>query len=153
MTDGGASLAGRVVVTGDDAVARAVAHDGATVVLVGTDAAALGTLAAEVRDLGGRAAVLVGDLADPVTGDATRATLAELLAELFSDNEPASQTRNYSGVATQVRWWGGAETKMTAGSRRWAKRRRVRMSATPVTRMSAALVSAAAASHGSDVAT
>ncbi|HEX5587763.1 MAG TPA: hypothetical protein VFZ17_10670 [Acidimicrobiia bacterium] len=77
------SLAGRVVVTGDDDVARAVARDGATVVVVGRDADALGALAAEVGELGGRAVVLVGDLADPVTGDTTRAVLAELLHELF----------------------------------------------------------------------
>jgi NADP-dependent 3-hydroxy acid dehydrogenase YdfG len=74
------SLVGRVVVTGDAEVARAVAVDGATVVLVGTDAAALGALVHAVQSLGGRAAVLVGDLTDP----ATRATLAELLAELFA---------------------------------------------------------------------
>ena len=72
-------LAGRVVVTGDANVARAVAVDGATVVLVGTDAAALGGVVDQVQALGGRAAVLVGDLTDPVT----RATLSELLAELF----------------------------------------------------------------------
>ena len=77
------NLAGRVVVTGEADVARAVAREGATVVLVGTDADALGLLATEVADLGGRAVVLVGDLADPVTGDTTRATLAELLHELF----------------------------------------------------------------------
>ena len=79
------SLAGRVVVTGDAEVARAVARDGATVVLVGSDATALGVVASEVVQLGGRAAVLVGDLTDPVTGDTTRATLAELLHELFPD--------------------------------------------------------------------
>ena len=78
------SLAGRVVVTGDGDVARAVGRDGATVVLVGTDAAGLGAVAAEVAELGGRATVLVGDLADPVTGATTRATLAELLHELFA---------------------------------------------------------------------
>ena len=72
-------LAGRVVVTGDANVAHAVAVDGATVVLVGTDAAALGGVVDQVQALGGRAAVLVGDLTDPVT----RATLSELLAELF----------------------------------------------------------------------
>jgi NAD(P)-dependent dehydrogenase (short-subunit alcohol dehydrogenase family) len=76
-------LTGRVVVTGDADVARAVAGDGAIVVLLGTDATALGAVAAEVAELGGRVAVLVGDLADPVTGATTRATLAELLHELF----------------------------------------------------------------------
>ncbi len=83
-------LAGRVVITGDADVARAVASDGATVVLVNTDAAALGALVDEVQALGGRAAVLVGDLTDP----ATRATLSELLAELFSD--PTSQQTGVS---------------------------------------------------------
>jgi NADP-dependent 3-hydroxy acid dehydrogenase YdfG len=78
------SLAGRVVVTGDAGIARAVAGEGATVVLVGTDAEALGALGAEVAELGGRAVVLVGDLADPVAGATTRATLAELLHELFA---------------------------------------------------------------------
>jgi NAD(P)-dependent dehydrogenase (short-subunit alcohol dehydrogenase family) len=72
-------LAGRVVVTGDADVARAVAVDGAIVVLVGVDGAALGTLVDELQSLGGRATVLVGDLTDP----ATRVTLSELLAELF----------------------------------------------------------------------
>ncbi|MFI5046865.1 MAG: hypothetical protein ACHQIG_07350 [Acidimicrobiia bacterium] len=85
MTDDDGRLSGRVVVTTDHAVARAVARDGATVVLVGTDAAGLGALASEVRALGGRAVLVVGDTADPVTGDATRATLTELLAELFPD--------------------------------------------------------------------
>lgn len=80
----GAPLAGRVVVTGDAAVARAVATDGATVVLIGPDAAALGALAAEVVQLGGRAAVLVGDPADPVSGESTRAALTELLHEVFT---------------------------------------------------------------------
>ena len=79
----GAPLAGRVVVTGDAAVARAVAPDGATVVLVGADGASLGRIAREVEELGGRAAVLVGDLTDPVTGDAVRTALAELLREVF----------------------------------------------------------------------
>ncbi|MET0627898.1 MAG: hypothetical protein ABW033_05525 [Acidimicrobiia bacterium] len=79
----GPGLEGRVVVTGDADVARAVAGEGATVVLVGTDADALGVLATEVAELGGRAVALVGDLGDPVTGDTTRATLAELLHELF----------------------------------------------------------------------
>jgi NADP-dependent 3-hydroxy acid dehydrogenase YdfG len=72
-------LAGRVVITGDAQVARAVAVDGATVVLVGTDATALGALVAEVQELGGRAAVVLGELTD----DATRATLAEMVTELF----------------------------------------------------------------------
>ncbi|MET0920111.1 MAG: hypothetical protein ABWY77_02800 [Acidimicrobiia bacterium] len=75
MTD----LAGRVVITADADVARAVAPEGATVVLVGADASAFGALVDEVRQLGGRAAVLVGDLTD----EATRTTLTELLHELF----------------------------------------------------------------------
>src|SRR3954453_7621228 len=45
------------------------------------------------------------------------------------------------------------QVNSTTGSRRWAKRRRVRMTARPVTRMRRALVTAAAASHPSDVAT
>jgi len=86
------SLHGRVVVTGDAAIARAVARDGATVVLVGADARSLGALAAEVGNLGGRAAILVGDLADEATGATTRATLAELLHELFPA-EPSTNLR------------------------------------------------------------
>lgn len=79
----GARLAGRVVVTGEATLARAAASEGATVVLVGADAARLGALAAEVRELGGRAVLVVGDLTDPVEADRTRATLAACLNELF----------------------------------------------------------------------
>jgi len=88
------SLRGRVVVTTDPGVARAVARDGATVVIVGPDAAALGVLAGEIAALGGRAAIVVGTLDDDDMSEsdadraarptrATRAALAELLDELF----------------------------------------------------------------------
>lgn len=85
-------LAGRVVVVDIGAavrtslrgsrvadVALAVAADGATVVVAGTDAEAAGALAAQVEAAGGRAAVFTGDPAR----DADRAALGELLAELF----------------------------------------------------------------------
>ena len=85
------SLRGRVVVTTEAGVARAVARDGATVVIVGPDAAALGVLADEIAALGGRAAIVVGTLDDDDVPEsdadraarATRAALAELLDELF----------------------------------------------------------------------
>jgi len=59
-------------------VARALASEGAAVVIVG-DAAAAGALAGEVEEAGGRASVFAGD----VTRDDDRAALAEMLAELF----------------------------------------------------------------------
>jgi hypothetical protein len=49
------------------------------VVLVGSDAEALGTVARELEDAGRRAAVFVGDVTDP----AGRAALQEMLDELF----------------------------------------------------------------------
>lgn len=83
-------LAGRVVVvagadtaTGAD-TARMLAADGAALVLVGSDAEALGALAAELRDAGAgvRFAVFVGD---PGASDDDRAALAEMVGELFAD--------------------------------------------------------------------
>jgi hypothetical protein len=82
------SLAGRVVVVDVAArdAARALGADGAAVVVVGVDAGGVGTLVRELTDAGGRAVALVGSLGD----DADRATLAELVAELFDlPAEPA----------------------------------------------------------------
>jgi len=59
---------------GSVALARALGSAGVTVVLSGSDAAALGALVPEVEDAGGRAAVFVGT--DP-------AVRAELIAEMF----------------------------------------------------------------------
>ena len=80
------ALTGRVVVIGaSDPTARdaalAVAAEGATVVLVGSDDAAgvAGAVARQVMDAGGRAAVFAGSLTDPDG----RAALAEMLAELY----------------------------------------------------------------------
>jgi hypothetical protein len=53
----------------------------AVVVLVGTDAAALGTVAQEIEASGRRAAVFVGD----VTTAEGRAALHEMLGELFPE--------------------------------------------------------------------
>jgi NAD(P)-dependent dehydrogenase (short-subunit alcohol dehydrogenase family) len=75
-------LAGRVVVvTGDDTAgsARALAAEGAAVVLAGSDGAALGALAREITGAGGRVAVFVGD---PEAPDG-RAALCEMVDELF----------------------------------------------------------------------
>jgi NAD(P)-dependent dehydrogenase (short-subunit alcohol dehydrogenase family) len=75
-------LAGRVVVVvgPSRSVARALAGDGATVVLVGSDATELGEIARTVDDAGARSAVFVGDPDEP----ADRSALAELLAEVFA---------------------------------------------------------------------
>jgi NAD(P)-dependent dehydrogenase (short-subunit alcohol dehydrogenase family) len=74
-------LVGRAVVVDPRAtdVALAMARYGATVVIAGPDADAAGTLAEQVEAVGGRAAVLTGDL----TRDGDRAALTELLSELF----------------------------------------------------------------------
>lgn len=61
--------------------ARAAASEGASVVIVGPDGGAAGTLAAEIESAGGRVAVLVGDLA----AETVRAALGALLDELFSE--------------------------------------------------------------------
>lgn len=81
-------LAGRVVVVTDADSdrgarhARALAQDGAALVLAGADTGALGVLASELaQGHGARVAVFAGDTDDY----AGRAALAELLAELFSD--------------------------------------------------------------------
>jgi 3-oxoacyl-[acyl-carrier protein] reductase len=77
-------LAGRVVVViGADAAgpARALAAEGAAVVLAGADSAALGALAGEIAAAGGRAVVFAGDSQD-VDG---RAALCEMVDELFPD--------------------------------------------------------------------
>lgn len=72
---------GRVVVVAADApgAARALAEEGAAVVIVGTGAAA-GDLAAEIERAGGRVAVFAGDPA----ADPDRAALAEMVDELFA---------------------------------------------------------------------
>lgn len=54
------------------------------VVLVGTDAAALGDAARDLESADTRAAVFVGDVTDP----ATRAALQEFVAELFPVEHP-----------------------------------------------------------------
>lgn len=80
-----ARLTGRVVVVAradtpsGAEVARALTDDGAAVVLVGDDGAALGRLAASLIAEGARGAIFVGD----PRGSAERAALAELVAELF----------------------------------------------------------------------
>lgn len=61
------------------ALARAVAGDGAAVVVCGTDEVALGTLVAELYALGARVAMFVGD---PTGGD-DRLALTEMVGELF----------------------------------------------------------------------
>lgn len=73
-------LAGRVVVVAAEAgdVARALASEGAAVVIVG-DAPVAGAVAGEIEQAGGRASAFAGD----VTRDDDRAALAEMLAELF----------------------------------------------------------------------
>lgn len=73
-------LSGRVIVVASDATAaaRILASEGAAVVLVGTDPGA-GETAAEIEQVGGRAAVFTGDLH---VGD-DRAALAEMVEELF----------------------------------------------------------------------
>jgi hypothetical protein len=55
------------------------AHPERVVVLVGTDAAALGEVARDLESADTRAAVFVGDVTDP----AGRAALQEFVAELF----------------------------------------------------------------------
>jgi len=59
--------------------AVALAARGATVVVVGAEAGAVGSLVREVATTGARAAAFVGD---PST-DADAAALSEMLAELF----------------------------------------------------------------------
>jgi NAD(P)-dependent dehydrogenase (short-subunit alcohol dehydrogenase family) len=68
-----------VVAEGAAAAARALAREGATVVLVGADAGPLGKLAADIEHAGGRAAVFVGDPAS----DGAPGALAEMVDELF----------------------------------------------------------------------
>jgi hypothetical protein len=54
------------------------------VILVGTDAAALGEVARGLESAGTRAAVFVGDVTEP----AGRAALQEFVDELFPSREP-----------------------------------------------------------------
>jgi 3-oxoacyl-[acyl-carrier protein] reductase len=67
-----------VVSAGEPDVARALASEGAAVVIVG-DAAAAGAVAGEIEEAGGRASVFAGD----ARRDDDRAALAEMVAELF----------------------------------------------------------------------
>ena len=78
-------LAGRVVVVSVETgvTARALAAEGAAVVVVG-DAEAAGRIVAEIERDGGRAAAFVGDL----ERDGDRAALAEMLDELFASRTP-----------------------------------------------------------------
>ena len=124
------------------------------VVLAGTDAAAPRRGRRELESDTTRAAVFVGDVDHP----RGRAALQEFVTELF--DHPDLRTPNPTGVAAARLFafcdagsLGVGRSNSTAGSRRWAKRRRVRISTTPVTRMRSALVIAAAASQPSDVAT
>jgi NAD(P)-dependent dehydrogenase (short-subunit alcohol dehydrogenase family) len=73
-------LSGRVVVVSaaEPDAARAVAEEGAAVVIVG-EAGGAGALAGEIEAAGGRACVFAGDL----RRDDDRAALAEMVAELF----------------------------------------------------------------------
>jgi hypothetical protein len=75
-----APLSGRVVVVSaaEPDAARALAGEGAAVVIVG-EAGVAGALAGEIEEAGGRACVFAGD----VGGDEDRAALAEMVAELF----------------------------------------------------------------------
>lgn len=80
-------LAGRVVVVGvaEPDAARALAAEGATVVVVGSDPVVAGELVRSLVDAGHRAAAFVGDAATD------SAALAEMVGELFPDrraNEP-----------------------------------------------------------------
>ena len=80
-------LAGRVVVVGvaEPDAARALAAEGATVVVVGRDANATGELVRTLVDTDLRAVAFVGDAATD------SAALAEMVGELFPDrraNEP-----------------------------------------------------------------
>jgi len=81
LTPDGAPLAGRVVVVGADQRDAAVALGarGATVVVVGTDAAAVGAVVREVAATGARAAAFVGDPSVEADADA----LTQLLTEIF----------------------------------------------------------------------
>lgn len=81
--DDSGRLGGRVVIVsvGEPDAARALATAGATVVVVGSDAVATGTLVRSLVDAGHRAAAFVGD----ASTDA--AALSEMVAELFPDRD------------------------------------------------------------------
>ncbi len=68
------------------------------VVLVGTDADALGTVARELEDAGDRAAVFVDDVSSPEG----RAALREMIHELFSREETGALATEHVRVARQV---------------------------------------------------
>lgn len=78
---GATSLEGRVVVVGVEQADAAVAlgERGATVVVVGVDAEAVGVVVRAVAATGARAAAFVGDPSDAADAD----VLTEMLAELF----------------------------------------------------------------------
>ena len=70
--------------SGGASSARALAGEGAVVVLCGSDAAALGALAADLHATGARAAIFAGD----ASCDAGRVALAEMVSELFDARNP-----------------------------------------------------------------
>jgi len=76
-----ASLDGRVVVVGVEqrAAAFALGAKGATIVVIGADAEAVGSLVREVAATGARAAAFVGDPSAGADADA----LTEMLTELY----------------------------------------------------------------------
>ena len=78
-------MTGRVVVVGVEQRDAAVAlgERGATVVVVGTDAEAVGTVVRAVADTGARSAAFIGDPSNPADAGA----LTEMLDELFPDPE------------------------------------------------------------------
>jgi ABC-type sugar transport system substrate-binding protein len=75
------ALDGRVVVVsvGEVAAARALAARGAAIVVVGTDAEAVGVSVEHLATVGARVCAFVGNPAN----DADGAALAEMVAELF----------------------------------------------------------------------
>ena len=78
------ALDGRVVVVSvaEVAAARALGARGAAIVVVGTDADAVGTSVEQLAAGGARVCAFVGDPAN----DADGAALAEMVAELFPTN-------------------------------------------------------------------
>lgn len=86
ITDGNdrGKLADRVVIvsTGEPNAARVLAAAGATVVAIGSDAAATGKLVRALVDAGHRAVAFVGE------PERDAAALGEMVAELFPDRDP-----------------------------------------------------------------
>lgn len=77
-------LTGRVVVVSvaEPDSAAALAAEGATVVVIGADAAAVGGLVRTLIDAGNRALAFVGDASTDASA------LAEMVSELFPEREP-----------------------------------------------------------------